>query len=39
LLARPVRALHAAIRLIAQPLSTPGRMGLRPARPVATNVC
>jgi hypothetical protein len=38
-LARPVRALHATIRFIAQPLSAPGRIGLGPARPAATNDC
>jgi len=38
-LARPWRALHAAIRLLARRLSAPGRMGLRAARAAAANAC
>jgi transposase InsO family protein len=38
-LARPGRALHAAIRLIARRLSAPGRIGLRPARATAGRSC
>jgi hypothetical protein len=38
-LTRPVRALHAALRFIAQLLSPPGRIALRPARPDSTNAC
>jgi hypothetical protein len=38
-LARPARALHAAIRCIAQLLFPPGRMVLRPARSDSTNAC
>ena len=38
-LARPVRALHAAIRFVAQLLSPPGRIALRPARPESTIAC
>ena len=35
-LGRPVRALQATIRFLAQSLCTAGRVGLRPDRPVAT---
>jgi hypothetical protein len=36
-LARPRRALHAAIRLLARRLSAPGRIGLHPAHAAAAN--
>jgi hypothetical protein len=38
-LARPVRALRAAIRFIAQLLSPPARIALRPVRPDSTIAC
>ena len=37
--ARPERALHAMICLIARWLSAPGRIGLRPARATAVHAC
>ena len=38
-LAGPVRALHAAIRFIAQLLAPPGRVALGPARPDSRDAC